>query len=128
MQAKQRQILIFAGVIGFLVVALGAFGAHALKHTLDESAQHQYDLAIRYAFMHAVALMASALIRPVVLHVERLDWAVRLFLWGVTLFSGSLMLLSLTDVRFFAFLTPLGGLSLLGGWLLFIFSLLGTKP
>ncbi len=128
MHAKQRQILIIAGIIGFMVVALGAFGAHALKNALDESAQHQYDLAIRYAFMHAVALMASALIRPMVLHVERLDWAVRLFLLGIILFSGSLILLSLTDVRIFAFLTPVGGLSLLGGWLLFILSLLGTKP
>ncbi len=118
-----RTILIAGATIAFLCVLFGAFGAHALKQVLGDAAKHQYDLGVRYAFIHAIAIMIAGLAMPMAGNAIRLSYAVFLFIAGVLLFSGSLILLALSGVKYFAFLTPLGGLSFLLAWLLFIFSM-----
>jgi uncharacterized membrane protein YgdD (TMEM256/DUF423 family) len=100
-----------SAVVGFLGVALGAFGAHALKDHL--TALHMGDVwekAVFYHLVHAVVLLLLAG-RPT---FPRLAWM--LFLVGIVLFSGSLYLLAYTGVRWLGAITPLGGLSLLAGW------------
>jgi uncharacterized membrane protein YgdD (TMEM256/DUF423 family) len=98
---------------GFLVVALGAFGAHGLKSILT---QHQrldtWDTAVFYHMFHTVVLLFLAL-RPAVN-----TGAVVSFLCGICLFSGSLYLLALTNVRWLGAITPLGGVAFLIGWVL----------
>lgn len=123
MMHAQRRILLTAAIIGFLCVALGAFAAHALKEHLIGAGQHQYELGVRYAFFHVLALMMTALARPVASHPARIDQAARFFVIGIVLFSGSLILLGLTGIKYFAFVTPLGGLSFLVAWVLLIFSM-----
>jgi uncharacterized membrane protein YgdD (TMEM256/DUF423 family) len=102
-----------SAIVGFLGVALGAFGAHALKEHL--AALHMTDVwqkAVFYHLVHAVVLLLLAG-RPM---LPRLPWM--LFLAGIILFSGSLYLLAYTGVRWLGAITPLGGLSFLAGWLI----------
>ena len=105
-----------AGVAGFVGVALGAFGAHALKNTLAPDMLAVFETGVRYQMYHAFALVAAAWAWS--------RWPARVFAlagWlfaaGIVVFSGSLYSLALTGVRALGAVTPLGGLAFLGGWL-----------
>jgi uncharacterized membrane protein YgdD (TMEM256/DUF423 family) len=101
-----------SAVVGFLGVALGAFGAHALKaHLASLNMGDVWEKAVFYHLVHAVVLLYLAG-RPT---FPRLPWC--FFLVGIILFSGSLYLLAYTGIRWLGAITPLGGLSLLAGWL-----------
>lgn len=113
-------------LLGAMAVALGAFGAHALKETLAANQRlDTYELAVRYHFYHALALAITALV-PAGYHTKRLRLAAWAFLAGIVLFSGSLYLLSLTGIQGFAFVTPAGGVAFIAGWLI-LFSALTKK-
>ena len=100
-----------AAVLGFLAVALGAFGAHALRSTLEGRGMVDvWNKAVFYQFIHAVALLALALYGT----INR--GACWLFVAGILVFSGSLYLLALTNLRWLGAITPLGGLCFLAGW------------
>jgi len=106
-------ILLFriAAVLCFLAVALGAFGAHGLRSMLEGRGMIDvWNKAVFYHFMHAVALLALALYGT----INR--GACLLFLAGILVFSGSLYLLALTNLRWVGAVTPLGGLCFLAGW------------
>ena len=95
----------------FLAVALGAFGAHVLKSTLQANGTLEaWQTAVVYHLAHAVALVALAL------HGATNRGAFYLLLAGVIIFSGSLYLLATTDARWLGAITPIGGLCLLAGW------------
>jgi uncharacterized membrane protein YgdD (TMEM256/DUF423 family) len=101
-----------AAALCFLAVALGAFGAHALKGTLAAHAMTEiWNKAVLYQFVHAFALLVLAAL-PVASRA-----ASGLFVAGIVLFSGSLYLLALTNLRWLGAITPLGGLCFLAGWL-----------
>lgn len=100
-----------AAALCFVAVALGAFGAHALKATLQTSGMlDAWNKAVLYHFLHAIALMALAL------HGAENRAAWFLLLAGIVLFSGSLYLMALTNVRWLGAITPAGGLCFLAGW------------
>jgi uncharacterized membrane protein YgdD (TMEM256/DUF423 family) len=100
-----------AAVLCFLAVALGAFGAHGLRSTLDARGMLEvWNKAVFYQFVHAVVLLVLALYGT----INR--GACLLLLLGILLFSGSLYLLALTNLRWLGPVTPLGGLCLLAGW------------
>ncbi|MFQ5792821.1 MAG: DUF423 domain-containing protein [Acidobacteriota bacterium] len=101
----------------FLAVALGAFGAHALRHRLSSDLLQVFESGVRYHFYHALALFVVAWISksyPSGL-VTAAGWA---FTVGVILFSGSLYVLSVTGARWLGAVTPAGGLAFLAGWIL----------
>ena len=107
----QTGLVRIAAAFLFLAVALGAFGAHALKDTLAARGfTDVWNKAVLYQFIHAIALLIIAVsgIGPRVT-----SW---LFGGGIFFFSGSLYLLCLTNVRFLGAITPLGGLLFLAGW------------
>lgn len=127
MKEKQIWLLLIAAVMGFLAVALGAFGAHAVKELLSEAGRAQYDLGVRYAFIHVFAIFAAGFALPLAGNVKYLNRAAGFFVAGIVLFSGSLMLLALSQRIFFAMITPLGGLAFLLGWGFFIYGLRAAK-
>ena len=102
-------------------MALGAFGAHALRPLLDaRGSLPTWATAVQYHLLHSVVLLALALY----LHREipqrvalRLNRASALFASGIALFSGSLYILALGGPHWLGYVTPLGGLCLLSGWL-----------
>ena len=112
----EKVFFVLGAVSGFLGVALGAFGAHALKSRLDPSELAVFEVAVRYQMYHAFSLLAVGWAHtrwpsPV---LTASGW---LFVIGTLLFSGSLYVLSLTGSRWLGAIAPVGGLALLAGWL-----------
>jgi uncharacterized membrane protein YgdD (TMEM256/DUF423 family) len=113
-----RRTLAIAGALIALATALGAFGAHALKAHLSQDKLLVYETAVRYHFIHALGLLAiGVLLRS--LDGGLLRWSATLVLAGIILFSGSLYWLTFGAPRFVGIITPLGGLALIAGWILF---------
>ena len=113
-----RKTLAIAGALIALATVLGAFGAHALKAHLTQDKLAVYETAVRYHFIHALGLLAiGVLLRSV--DGELLRWSATLVLIGIFLFSGSLYLLTFGAPRFIGIITPVGGLALIAGWVLF---------
>ena len=112
-----RTFIIFAALFGGLGVALGAFGAHALRDRLSVDMLAIFETGVRYQVYHALALFG------VVLAIAR--WpqsslpvaAGWLFIVGIVIFSGSLYLLALSGARWWGAVTPIGGVAFLAGWL-----------
>lgn len=114
MSSTPRPLLLAAGLLGFTGVALGAFGAHGLKATLEAAGQlHNWEKAVFYQLVHAVALLALANWPNPAIRRIGACWVA-----GVVLFSGSLYSLALGGpIKILWPVTPLGGLALLAGWL-----------
>jgi uncharacterized membrane protein YgdD (TMEM256/DUF423 family) len=115
--------LVLVAVSGFLAVALGAFGAHALKGFAPPDRIGVFNLSVQYHFYHtfALAIVAFAGQRC---GSRLLDWAARCFIGGTVLFCGTLYVYALTGAKWLGPITPLGGLCLLLGWLLLAAGLL----
>jgi uncharacterized membrane protein YgdD (TMEM256/DUF423 family) len=101
-----------AALMGLLAVALGAFGAHALREVLARTPTSTalWEKAVFYHFIHAVMLFVLATRNP----LPRLPWFS--FLIGIILFSGSLYLYAVTGAHWLVMLTPIGGVSFIVGW------------
>lgn len=105
-----------AAVLGFVGVALGAFGAHGLEATFQANGRADtFETANRYHMIHTLALIAVAWlsIQSPGRWSRIAGWA---FIVGTLLFSGSLYLLAIFDIGFMGAIAPLGGVSLLVGW------------
>jgi uncharacterized membrane protein YgdD (TMEM256/DUF423 family) len=110
-----RTFLLIGALAGFTGVALGAFGAHALRGRLSPEMLAVFETGVRYQMYHALAVIATGLI------AARLGgWLILtagwLFTAGIVLFSGSLYALALTGATALGVITPIGGLMLLLGW------------
>ncbi len=103
----------FAGALG---VALGAFGAHALKARVGADMLMVFETGVRYQMYHALALLAVAYAAGR-LQSGWVDAAGWLFVAGIVVFSGSLYLMTLTGARWLGAVTPIGGLCFILGWL-----------
>ena len=112
-------ILRIAAVLGFLGVALGAFGAHALRERLSPAALQIWNTAVLYHLLHAVALLALGLYART--SGTDVKTAAGFFTAGVLIFSGSLYALALSGIKPLGAITPIGGLCLLAGWALLAF-------
>ena len=129
---NRRIILRSAAVVGVAAVALGAFGAHGLQRMVSPERIEIFEIGIRYAFYHALALgLLAALYDAEGIRNNRLHLAAWFWLGGVVLFSGSLVLLTLRDrvqlpVGLLGPITPIGGLLLIAGWVCLFFSLART--
>ena len=101
-----------AAVLGFLAVTLGAFGAHGLKNLLEQNGTTAiWEKAVFYHFIHTVILFVLAGRAP----LRMGPWIS--FLLGIIIFSGSLYVLAITNIKWLGAITPFGGLSFLAGWI-----------
>ncbi|TGU85723.1 DUF423 domain-containing protein, partial [Mesorhizobium sp. M00.F.Ca.ET.186.01.1.1] len=108
-------------VSGFLSVALGAFGAHALKEKLDEYSLGIFHTGVTYQTTHALALVLVALLLKWYPDSSGLVWAGWCFAAGTVIFSGSLYALAMTGIKVLGAITPIGGVLFLAGWALLAF-------
>ncbi len=107
---------VIGSLSGGIAVALGAFGAHALKARLTPELLNTFETGVRYQMYHALALLAVTLaVRTSTSGL--LNAAGWLFVLGTLLFSGSLYLLCFTNKRWLGAITPLGGLAFIAGWI-----------
>ena len=124
---KQQKSLLAGAILGGLGVALGAFGAHALKAMLTNAGRLEtFELGVRYEFYHAFALLATGVLQQF-MDSKFIRTAAIFFLAGTVLFSGSLYLLCFTNNTLFAMATPLGGVLLILGWLFLALGIYSKK-
>jgi uncharacterized membrane protein YgdD (TMEM256/DUF423 family) len=117
-----NRIVLAGALLAGIAVALGAFGAHALRGTLTDQQLGWWQTAVQYQLWHALALLALAALRP-----PRAGAIALLLGGGALLFSGSLYLMALTDVRWFGAVTPVGGTAMILGWLFFAWQAARTR-
>jgi uncharacterized membrane protein YgdD (TMEM256/DUF423 family) len=117
--AMHKLFLLIGAVTAALAVALGAFGAHALKARLAPDLLAIYQTAVQYHFYHALGLLVIGLASgalPASVWLKAAGWTM---LAGVVLFSGSLYVLALSGQRWLGAVTPLGGVAFIAAWVLF---------
>ena len=121
--ASARLWLALAALNGFMAVAAGAFGAHAVQ---DAAAKEWLRVGAQYQALHAVA--ALAIFGVVRAASGPANWSGWLFGAGGLVFAGSLYLLALTGARVWGAVTPVGGVLLLAGWAALLWGLLAGGP
>jgi uncharacterized membrane protein YgdD (TMEM256/DUF423 family) len=114
-------------VHALLAVVLGAFAAHGLKNTISAEMLNVFETGVRYHMYHGIGLFLIALASGRLEAGGALRWAVRLMHVGIFLFSGSLYVLSTTDIKWFGAITPLGGVAFIVAWALAAYSLWQAK-
>ncbi len=126
MELWQKIFLFIGALSGFLAVAAGAFGSHALKQKLGPEMLAVFEIGVKYQMYHGLALIAVALLYGL-LPTNLLNYAGTFFIGGIVIFSGSLYILALTNVRAWGAVTPIGGLMLLIGWLTLLIATISRK-
>jgi len=112
-----RLALLLASLLLALAVALGAFGAHALKARVGPDLQAVWATAVQYHAWHALGLFGVGILMTVRPALSGLALPAWLMVAGIVLFSGSLYALVVTGVRGLGAVTPLGGVAFMGAWL-----------
>jgi uncharacterized membrane protein YgdD (TMEM256/DUF423 family) len=115
----QKAFLLIGALAAALAVALGAFGAHALKARLAPDLLAVFHTAVQYHFYHALGLIVIGLAAGQLVGSVWLKAAGWTMLAGIVLFSGSLYVLATTGYRWLGAITPVGGLAFIAGWILF---------
>lgn len=123
---KNQNILLAGALFMALAISLGAFGAHALKKVLSPEMLTIYHTGVEYQFYHALGLLMIGLIGFQV-KSRYIGWAAILLTTGIILFSGSLYLLALSEIKGLGAITPLGGLSFIAGWVCLITAVVKAK-
>lgn len=112
------KLFLFLGSINaMLAVVFGAFGAHALKARLDENMLKVFHTGVEYHFYHALGLLLVGIIAlniPITNIIKSSGW---MMFAGIIIFSGSLYLLSILNLRWLGMITPIGGLLFILSWL-----------
>ena len=126
---SNRNILIIGVCLAGLSVALGAFAAHGLKSILTAKYLNTFEVGVKYQMFHAIGLiligLAGYLEKFKQVYLARAGWA---FFLGILLFSGSLYLLAVTQVKWLGMITPIGGVCFLAGWICFLLSIIKSEP
>lgn len=113
-----KNFLLLGAVFGFLAVALGAFGAHALEPFLERTSRlNTFETAVKYQFFHTLLLLIYGII-PSKNALKLVKWGGYAAVAGILLFSGSLYLLIFTGIKWLGAITPIGGLLFLISWIL----------
>jgi uncharacterized membrane protein YgdD (TMEM256/DUF423 family) len=113
-----KTFVVLGSLSAFSGVALGAFGAHGLKTRVTPEMLTVWQTGVLYHLVHAMGLLLVGVLShlmPEATMVRNAGWTILL---GTVLFSGSLYLLVLTDVKPLGMLTPFGGMAFLVGWLM----------
>jgi len=119
-----KLLLGLGALLAAAAVGLGAFGAHALRGRLSGQALDWWQTAVQYHFWHALGVIAIGLCLLHVPESRALRAAGALLVVGCVVFSGSLYALALSGERWLGAVTPLGGMTLIAGWLVFAWAVL----
>ena len=124
MVAGSKTFLALGGIAALLAVALGAFGAHALKNSIPAEMLAVWHTAVEYHLFHALGLLACGLVAVHLPGSTLLKWSGWLMLAGILLFSGSLYALALSGLSWLGAVTPVGGLAFIAAWAVFVAAVL----
>lgn len=123
-----RIFLTIAALLGGTSVAAGAFASHAIKEDFTQKALDIFETGVKYQMYHALALvMVALLLSRAEASQKALITAGIAFIFGTTIFSGSLYALSFTGIQWLGAITPVGGVGFLMGWGCLAIAALGLK-
>lgn len=108
----------------FVAVALGAFGAHALKDRLSADMLAIFETGVQYHFYHALGLLAVGLIATHLPNSSLVKWSGWLMAFGILVFSGSLYVLAATGIKWLGAITPIGGTAFIAAWVVLAIAVL----
>lgn len=114
-----KLFIILGALNAFIAVALGAFGAHALTGKIPDKYLGTWQTGVTYQMFHATGLMVIGVLFGKI-SGSLITWSGWLMFIGIILFSGSLYVLSVTQIKILGAITPLGGVSFLAAWVLLI--------
>ena len=119
MMMKDTFYIKLAAVLGALAVGIGAFGAHGLEPVLETyNRVDTFETAVKYHFYHTLAILLVGILVASGHSHKLLKASVWSFLIGILIFSGSLYILSVTNITWLGAVTPLGGVAFIAGWIL----------
>lgn len=119
------RIVATGALLTALGICIGAFGAHALRNILSPYGHEIFKTATLYHLIHGLAIVCLALLRGAgIISPTAVRRVAGLFVFGLVIFSGSLYLLAVTEVRWLGAITPIGGVSLITGWVIVALSAL----
>lgn len=122
MASSFQFMVVMAAISGFIAVAFGAFGAHALADKLSVERMQTWQTAVQYQFYHTLFILVIALVGYLIpekiSHTTILLYACYAAMAGILVFSGSLYILCISGLRWLGAITPIGGLMFLGAWVL----------
>ena len=118
-----KKIISVAAIFMVLAVIIGAFGAHALENEFTADRMQTYNTGVEYHFYHALGLL---LVGIIAFHSssKQIMWSAILLGLGIFIFSGSLYVLAVTDIRWMGAITPIGGVSFIAGWIFLLLAML----
>ena len=117
-----RILLISGALFGLLTVIIGAFGAHAFQDILIENERvDTFETGVKYQAMHSLLLIIMGMLADKI-NNRKIIYAGYSIIAGIIVFSGSLYILSLTNLTFLGAITPLGGLLFIIGWIMLLYS------
>ena len=117
MNKIEKKIYVTAAVTGFIAIILGTLAAHGLENLKDTDSFESFQTGVRYQIYHSLALISLGLMAYIIPNLK-LSIIGYLFTSGILLFSGSLYILVLTNLRWFGAITPFGGLCFIFGWII----------
>ena len=120
---SKTTLLTASGLMG-LAVIVGAFGAHGLKPHLSSEMMAVWQTGVQYHFYHALGLLLIGVLATIYKSNGYLKWSVILLASGIVLFSGSRYAMALTGIKVLGAITPIGGVSFIGGWVLLFLAVL----
>lgn len=123
---SSRAMYIFVAISGFIMVAFGAFGAHVLSHILNSDQMAWIHTGLQYQAWHTLAVLGLASAIQCRANIW-FYWSAACLALGVVLFSGSLYSLALSHLKFLVFITPIGGVFFLAGWVLMLIGALRLR-
>jgi uncharacterized membrane protein YgdD (TMEM256/DUF423 family) len=115
-----KLFIILGAINAFLAVALGAFGAHGLEGKLEPKYLETWKTGVTYQMFHATGLLIIGVLLGNLPASSLLSWSGWLMFIGIIFFSGSLYVLSVTQISILGAVTPLGGVAFLAAWILLI--------
>ena len=121
-QKSMEKWVIIASVFGLLGLAIGAFGAHGLKKLISPELIETYKTGVLYQVIHAIVILVIGLSSKKIFNASAIFFSI-----GIILFSFSLYIYAVTQIKIFVYVTPFGGVSFLVGWLLLIVSTIRIK-
>jgi uncharacterized membrane protein YgdD (TMEM256/DUF423 family) len=110
--------LLLAALSALTGVGLGAFGAHGLKNSLSPEMLAVYQTGVTYQMWHALGLMGISLLQQQTAESKLIVWSGWLMFIGIIVFSGSLYLLAILNLKWIGIITPIGGVSFIVAWVL----------
>ncbi|MED4988269.1 DUF423 domain-containing protein [Geobacillus sp. NFOSA3] len=113
-----KMFVLLGAINAFLAVALGAFGAHGLEGKIPDRYLEIWKTGVQYQMFHALGLFVVGLLLGKFPNISLLTTAGWIMFIGIVLFSGSLYVLSVTQIKPLGMITPFGGVAFLIAWVL----------